>query len=41
MVEIKETDPQMFAQLVAETPDWVQWMDGVNWSKLETKITVN
>ncbi|MBD2498983.1 hypothetical protein H6G75_32480 [Nostoc sp. FACHB-280] len=26
MVQMEENQPQMFSQLVAEAPDWVEWM---------------
>ncbi|MBD2459076.1 hypothetical protein H6G80_34130 [Nostoc sp. FACHB-87] len=26
MVAFEEAQPQLFSQLVAEAPDWVQWM---------------
>jgi hypothetical protein len=26
MLEFEDIDPQKFAQLVADAPDWVEWM---------------
>ncbi|QLE53287.1 hypothetical protein FD724_35835 (plasmid) [Nostoc sp. C057] len=29
MLEFEDVDPQKFAQLVADAPQWTEWMDGV------------
>ncbi|WP_199336368.1 hypothetical protein [Nostoc sp. FACHB-110] len=26
MVQMEENEPQMFGQLVAQAPDWLEWM---------------